>query len=212
MKKEEWIIGIDEVGRGPLAGPVMVCGVLMPIVFYKKTSWKGLTDSKKLTKKSREAWFVVATELEQAHKIYFHIAQRSAKEIDQRGISVCIKECITEILDTLLLLLHKNSKLILSDSRKRVKVELDGGLKAPAEFKNQKTIIKGDVSQKIISLASVIAKVTRNAYMESQHKKYPQYDWKNNKGYGTKTHRQTIKKEGTTPLHRQSYLTRIIDK
>ncbi len=88
-------------------------------------------------------------------------------------------------------------------------VLLDGGLKAPAEYKNQQTIIKGDDSQKIISLASVVAKVQRDHAMVALHKKYTNYDWLNNKCYGTKNHIAAIKKGGKTSLHRKSFLKRI---
>ena len=195
---DKWIVGIDEVGRGPLAGPVMVCGVLMKTAQYEKSLWKGLTDSKKMTEKAREAWYQEALALKSSGKISFHTAARTAKEIDTRGIAVCIRECLTEIFET------------LSPDPRKTLVLLDGGLKAPKEYLEQQTIIKGDLSEKIISLASVIAKVTRDRYMREQHKKYPAFSWDQNKGYGTKLHRFAIKKEGISPLHRQSFLTRII--
>ncbi len=117
--------------------------------------------------------------------------------IDRKGIAVCIRECIAENLN------------MLDLNPKDCRVLLDGSLKAPTEYTNQETIIKGDSKEKIISLASVVAKVYRDAYMRLQHKKYPQYGWERNKGYGTIEHRTAIRKNGVTSLHRKSFLTRL---
>ncbi|MEO5646109.1 MAG: ribonuclease HII [Candidatus Paceibacterota bacterium] len=194
----KWVIGIDEVGRGPLAGPVYVCAVAMPRAAYKKANWIGLTDSKKMTAKNRTSWFFEVQPLKEKGFIKYEISSRTAAQIDKKGIAVCIRECIAENLQKLAL------------PTKDCEVLLDGSLKAPIEYKYQKTIIKGDLHEKIISLASVIAKVSRDAYMVGQYKKYPVYGWDKNKGYGTRTHIAAIKKVGTTPLHRTSFLTRLL--
>lgn len=194
----KWVVGVDEVGRGPLAGPVYVCAVAMPQSAYKKAPWGILTDSKQMTAKNREVWSTKAKELEAVGKIRIAVASKSAKQIDAKGIAVCIRACIAENLEKLGL----NPKDCL--------VLLDGSLKAPFEYKNQQTIIKGDSKEKIISLASVVAKVARDAYMVSQHKKYPAYNWIENKGYGTKAHREALKKKGVTVLHRRSFLFRLL--
>jgi len=203
-KKLVWIIGIDEVGRGPLAGPVYVCACAMRGTDYKKmsASWRaeGLNDSKKMTVKAREKWYKKAHELKQQGKVRFAIGKCTAKDIDTKGTAVAIKQCITEAL------------AILALDPKKTRVELDGGLKAPIIYKNQGTYVKGDQKRKIISLASVIAKVSRDAYMVRLHKKYLQYGWGQNKGYGTATHRKAIKHYGTTIFHRKTFLTKIIDK
>lgn len=201
MKKSQvkWVVGIDEVGRGPLAGPLVVCGVLYPAHLYKKTLWKGVTDSKKMTARAREDWYE-KREVFIAEGGNYAITSAAANQIDAKGISVCIKKSIASIL------------VELRVSPSETLVLLDGSLHAPKEFIHQKTIIRGDSSEKVIALASVYAKVYRDRYMEKQHKKYPQYGWQKNKGYGTKMHRECILDCGVTPLHRKSFLTRILNK
>lgn len=198
-KNQKWVIGIDEVGRGPLAGPVVVCGVLYPAHLYKKTLWKGVTDSKKMTARAREEWYEKRDAFI-AEGGKYAIALAAAKEIDTKGIAVCIKKNIASILKELEV--KPSETLVL----------LDGSLRAPEEFVHQKTIIQGDNSEKVIALASVYAKVYRDRYMEIKHKKYPLYNWDKNKGYGTISHRKCIKEYGITPLHRKSFLTRILNK
>jgi ribonuclease HII len=196
---QKWIVGIDEVGRGPLAGPIYVCGVAILEKDYRKAQWKGLTDSKLMTPKNREKWCDKAKELEATGKIKIVIASRSAEMIDKKGISVCTKDCITSIL----------KKLTINP--KETMVLLDGGLKAPKEYV-QETIIKGDQKEKVISLASVVAKVSRDKMMVKLHKTYPDYKWDKNKGYGTKAHILALKNKGFSSFHRQSFLKLILDK
>lgn len=195
----KWVIGIDEVGRGPFAGPVTVCAVAMPVAAYKKVvqkdAWKGLTDSKKMKERDRELWAKAVRALaKEASALRIATSSKTAIQIDKKGIAVCIRECIAANL----------KKLALDP--KDCTVLLDGSLKAPAEYKNQKTIIKGDLHEKIISAASVVAKVERDHYMIALGKKYPQYNWQQNKGYGTLEHRTAIKKNGVTFLHRKTFL------
>jgi ribonuclease HII len=194
----KWVVGIDEVGRGPLAGPVYVCAVAMPYTVYRKARWLGLKDSKQMTEKMREKWHEQARAVEKAGALKIAVSNRTAAMIDKKGIAVCIRECIAGTMKKLGL---KPADCI---------VLLDGGLKAPIEYKNQQTIIRGDDSQKIISLASVVAKVQRDHYMIALHRKHSQYGWHTNKGYGTKIHIAAIKKQGVTLFHRASYLQRII--
>jgi ribonuclease HII len=195
--KNKWIIGIDEVGRGPVAGPVAVCGCAIREFDYKRSIWKGLNDSKKLSPKTRELWYKEAIKLKTSGKINFSVAYRSNAFIDKYGISLALKKCIEEAL--------KNLKL----NSKDCKVLLDGSLKAPKEYLNQKTIIKGDQKEKIISMASVIAKVSRDKKMEILHKKYPKYNWFKNKGYGTREHYKAIGSQGITTLHRKTFLKKL---
>lgn len=193
MKRPLWIIGVDEVGRGPVAGPVAICACAIPLARYKKMRWLGLNDSKKMTAKARNQWYKKALEL----KINYSVVYKSNTIIDNKGISFAIKASISQAL--------KNLKLKSDDCV----VLLDGSLKAPEEYKNQKTIIKGDQKEKIISLASVIAKVSRDRKMEAFHKKYPKYNWARNKGYGTREHYGAIHRYGLTPLHRKTFLTKV---
>ncbi len=191
----KWIIGIDEVGRGPVAGPVAVCACAMPLSSYRKMKWQGLNDSKKMTQKAREKWYQEAKALKREGKIVFSVIYRSNTAIDKKGIAPCIRECVA------------NSLKRLSLPAKDTLVLLDGSLKTPPEYKNQRTIIKGDQKEKIISLASVIAKVSRDAKMDLLHKKYPLYNWKQNKGYGTAEHYRAIHKNGLSLVHRKTFLT-----
>jgi ribonuclease HII len=196
------IVGIDEVGRGPLAGPVTVCLVSCDLKTYailKRN--KNLPplgkDSKKLTHEDREKYNKVLRALAKEGKIKFAILHQSNKLIDSKGISFCIKKSVSGGLEKLRL------------SPQNTKVLLDGGLKAPLQFKNQKTIIKGDEKERIIAWASILAKVSRDALMVKIAKKYSKYGFESHKGYGTIEHRKVISKLGLTVLHRQTFCTRI---
>lgn len=192
--KSSFIVGIDEVGRGPVAGPVAVCVCAIDTNRYRRAKWKGLTDSKKMTPKSRLSWYREAQSLQDQGVISYEVIFCPNTVIDKKGISFAIRYCID--------LGIKKLSLDPADTS----ILLDGSLRAPVEFKNQKTIIKGDQKEKIISLASVIAKVTRDMLMVRLSKKYPEYNWSKNKGYGTREHYQAIKKYGLTPLHRKTFL------
>ncbi len=193
----KWIVGIDEVGRGPIAGPVHVCAIAIPLLHYKKMRLKGVTDSKQMTPNAREKWHDSARELKREGKIKIGIARRGAKAIDERGINGCIRECIKSALQQL----HLDPSECI--------VLLDGGLKAPREYIQQQTIIRGDKKHKIISLASVVAKVTRDRLMMKLHQSYPAFQWFENKGYGTRAHISAVLGNGLTPLHRKSFFTKV---
>ena len=196
----KWVIGIDEVGRGPLAGPVYVCAVAMPVKNYKKMEWGVLNDSKQMSVGNRELWHGEARGIEKRGELKIAVSHRTAAAIDRNGIAVCIRECIAESLEKL----HIDPK--------ECAVLLDGSLKAPLQYKHQTTIIKGDSKEKIISLASVVAKVERDHYLIALSKKHPVYSWDKNKGYGTKIHIAAIKKQGITPLHRQTFLRKLLQQ
>ena len=196
MKKSpQFIIGIDEAGRGPLAGPVAVGAVM-------SKNWQHsvlgvlpkLKDSKKLSEKQREVWFEFLKQEKKKGNLNFAVSLVSEKIIDRQGIVAAIKIGIKNCLKKL-----KAKPLIVS-------VLLDGSLKAPPEFTNQKTIIRGDESEPIISLASIVAKVTRDKHMARVAKKYPGYGFEVHKGYGTKKHYKALKKLGISVIHRRSYL------
>jgi len=190
------VIGIDEVGRGPIAGPVALCAFRLrtkikpPIVEGRPVP---LRDSKKLTREQREAWYRHLLALKKEGKCDFSVSMQSAKKIDTIGISACIRVAITAVLTKLD---TKPSELIL----------LDGSLHAPKEFKKQRTIIKGDEKEPAISLASIVAKVMRDRSMYRMAKKYPAYGFETHVGYGTKKHYTAIKNHGVTDLHRRTWL------
>jgi ribonuclease HII len=226
-KKLRLIIGIDEAGRGPLAGPISV-GVF--VTEEKMEKWilqnifeNKLRDSKKLSLKKREEIYKKFCLLKKASKVNFSVSHTSNKIIDQKGISHATKIGIRKSLNRITMkylasATGANTRNFSAEkypciselSVKEISVRLDGLLKAPEEFENQKTIIKGDESDVFIACASIVAKVSRDRLMCRLSSKYPNYNLKIHKGYGTRLHRALIKKHGPSPLHRKSFLKRII--
>lgn len=197
----KYIVGIDEVGRGPLAGPVTLCAVRVEVGMYKTLQKnKNLPargrDSKKLSKKDREKYSKVLCDLAQERKLQFTIVMQSNVVIDTKGLSFAIKKALAGCLQKV-------------GATEKDKVLLDGGLKAPKEFTNQQTIIKGDEKHPVIAWASILAKVHRDNYMAKMSKKYPEYGFEKHMGYGTKAHREAIRKQGPSPIHRKSFLTNL---
>ena len=226
VKKYEnkWVIGIDEAGRGPLAGPVSVGLVLVPANF----DWDlipGVNDSKQLSEKKREEIFERARVLQKEGKLSYVVEMVSAHKIDSDGISICIKKLIASGLVKLLknsprTVLGKNNrdneKSLMTPRRclgvSDVMVKLDGSLRAPAEYVHQETIIKGDAREKVIGLASILAKVTRDRYMikVANDVQFVSYDFARHKGYGTKAHREAIAQNGLSTFHRVTYCRNIV--
>lgn len=203
IRAKKYIIGIDEAGRGPLAGPVAVGVCLVPARF----DWKllpGVGDSKALTEKKREVVYRAAEALDQAVGVVPTVIFKTAKEIDTRGIAVVIREALAEGLAEVVARAGVKPSECL--------VLLDGGLKAPAEFMFQETIIKGDAKEPVIGLASIYAKVTRDHYMTAlaKRKAYLPYDFATHKGYGTKKHRAAITDYGPSKEHRLSFCTNCL--
>lgn len=194
--KSKYIVGIDEAGRGPLAGPVAVGVAVAPGNFDWESQLPGLTDSKKLSELQRATLHTLAKELKKAGEIDFAVAMVGASVIDRIGIARSIAKAIERAIRRL--------KLNPEDCF----VKLDGSLKAPEAFA-QETIIKGDLTEPPISLASVVAKETRDAYMRRLAKQYAHYDFHIHKGYGTQSHREAIKKYGMSVVHRQTYCRNI---
>lgn len=194
----KYIIGIDEAGRGPLAGPVAV-GVVLDKQLKTKDQifldehFPKLRDSKKLSEKKREEFFLVLQKLKKEGIIDFVVALVPASIIDSKGITYAIKKGIEGCL----------SKLDIDPAVGLVL--LDGGLKAPSQFCNQETIIKGDELESVISLASIVAKVTRDRKMLELAKTHPEYGFEVHKGYGTALHRKIISEKGVCEIHRISF-------
>lgn len=185
------IVGIDEAGRGPLAGPVSVACVAICSGAVSKAFPK-TRDSKKLSPKRRDEWFEEIMRLKKEGALSYAVKLVGARTIDSKGISFAIRQGITTILNTINV--PKNTRILL-----------DGGLKVPEKYRNQKTIIKGDEKELPIALASIVAKVTRDRFMVRAAKKYPVYGFEIHKGYGTKRHIQVVHKKGMTPLHRKTF-------
>ena len=175
------IAGVDEVGRGPLIGPVVAAAVILP-VNYKLD---GLTDSKKLSEKKREVFY----EIIKRDALAIGIGIIDEKRIDEINIYEATKEAMYMAINNLKI----RPEHILIDA---MPLNLD----IPTT-----SIIKGDLLSITISAASVIAKVTRDHMLYEIDKEYPMYDLKNNKGYGTKKHIEAIKAYGITKYHRLSY-------
>ncbi len=187
----KFVIGIDEVGRGPLAGPVAVGALCATPKIVRK--FRAIKESKQLSERQREEWherlrLVVGEELS------FAVSFVSAEIIDKKGITFAIR----------LALLRALKKVNVDPEA--CTVLLDGGLKAPKEYRRQRTIIHGDAKETVIAMASVVAKVLRDRRMVRLHKKYPQYGFAVHKGYGTKAHYRALKKHGFSPEHRRSFL------
>lgn len=192
-----FLVGIDEVGRGPLAGPVSVGGVVFPVK-TRHFLLTGVKDSKALSPNSRSEWFRKIKEAKQAGILDYSVSCVSSKIIDERGIVHAVRVAIRRTLNKLNVPPHQT--LVL----------LDGSLSAPEHFLYQETIIRGDQTVPIIGLASIAAKVTRDRKMVRIAKKYPDFGFEIHKGYGTLFHRKKIKKFGPCEIHRRSFLKGIL--
>ncbi len=175
------VAGVDEVGRGPLAGPVVAAAVIIDI----NNIPDGINDSKKLSKKNR---LKISDEIKK-HSIY-SIAEASVKEIDEINILQASLLAMKRAIEGL----TKKPKTVLVDGKFKPKANLP-----------MYSIIKGDTQSLSIAASSIIAKVYRDNLMRDFSKKYPEYLWEKNAGYGTKEHLLAIKKCGITPIHRKSF-------
>lgn len=252
QKSYRYLIGIDEAGRGPLAGPLVVAGIAVATPFDRSAShgadmrpcttarWRrggqamrllrGIKDSKRLTEKQRERWFLFLT----GHPdIFFATAIISPAVIDRINIVQAAHCGAQKVYDKLSTSIHRcievpgsadqnmneaqSGKQSYTSIHQRIGVKrrggsgtychalLDGSLKLKKSISHQ-VIIKGDEKIPLISAASVIAKVTRDRLMKKLHMKYPQYGFDEHKGYGTQKHIAAIEKHGYSDIHRKSFL------
>ncbi len=196
-----YIVGIDEVGRGPLCGPVAVGLVVMKVSDYDTLRQTAIfpvgKDSKKLSAKKREFFLTKIKELQMGGVLNYGVFFEDNEVIDKQGIAVAIKMAI------------KKGLANLGSDPATTRVLLDGGLKAPSEFTQQESIIRGDEQELIIGLASIAAKVSRDQLMVSLAKEIPHYDLASNMGYGTARHCQDLKKYGPCSLHRKTFIRRF---
>jgi len=186
--KTKIIAGTDEAGRGPIAGPVVAAAV----IFNKNLFHPDVNDSKKLSKKKREElleWII-------SNCISYGIGIIDHSEIDE----INILQASLKAMKIAVAKLDKKPDLILIDGNKTFSSEIE-----------TKTIVKGDTKSFSIAAASIIAKVTRDKMMYKYSEKYPNYLWNKNKGYPTKAHIEAVKKFGITPLHRKTFLSKIIN-
>lgn len=182
------ICGIDEAGRGPLAGPVVIAGVIMP----KDSMIEGVNDSKKVSEKKREKLYDQIIE----EAISYSVAIVGQDVIDDINILNATKQGVTEVVDGL----DVKPDLILVDALTGINTR---GI--PYD-----SIIKGDAKCYNIAAASILAKVTRDRIMRQWDEVYPQYGFINHKGYGTAKHIEAIKKYGLTPIHRKTFTKNFV--
>lgn len=182
------IAGVDEAGRGPLAGPVVAAAAILNV----DDDFIYLNDSKKVTPKRRD---ILYNDI--MNRTIYGIGIVSAKEIDEMNI---------------LQATYKAMRMAIDKLSKRPEVLLNDAVIIPGidESIHQEKIIKGDAKSVSIAAASILAKVTRDRYMEELGEKYPEYGFEKHKGYGTKAHIEAIKKYGITPEHRKTFLKNII--
>ena len=196
MARYRYIVGVDEAGRGPLAGPVAV-GVVMTPADFDWSLVENVRESKKLSEKMREKIYESARELESRAFLRFAVSTSSAAYIDKYGIVSAIRRALAEAL----------ARLEVAPNECRIL--LDGSLRAPAEYIHQETIIRGDESEPVISLASIMAKVTRDRLMKRLSPKYPAFNFETHKGYGTALHMSAIARYGLSDMHRATFCSRL---
>lgn len=189
-------IGVDEVGKGPIAGPVAV-GAFVFLDEKAKRLFRGVKESKQLSEKERERWFSRIESAKKSGLVDFRVTFQSEKVIDERGLSFAMKKALKRSLDGL----HLDPRV--------AEVLLDGRLKAPSNYLNQKTIIKGDEKIKAIALASICAKVLRDRKMNRLALDFPKYGFDLHKGYGTRKHYYALREFGLLDCHRRSFLGRL---
>jgi len=177
------LCGIDEAGRGPLAGDLVMAGCIL----HQEIA--GLNDSKKLTAKKREALYTLIIQ-----NAEYHIVTFSPQAIDTHGIAHCLKSGLLQIMENM------PTTNFLFDGNTSFGV------------KNLQTMVKADGKVAEVSAASILAKVTHDRDILLEAKKYPEYQFEKHKGYGTKLHVEMIKKHGYCPIHRRSYKLKALEK
>lgn len=188
-----WIVGIDEAGRGPLAGPVAV-GVAMVAEGYDVfAAFPGLNDSKKLSEKKRDALYAILIQEAKAGNVRVKVCLSGERMIDEKGIAFAVRDALA-----------RGVKSLMPDPGSG-KVYLDGSLSAPKEYE-QETIIGGDGKIPAIMLAALAAKVTRDRLMIKLALEHPDYGFEGHKGYGTKAHLEAIRAHGVSPVHRKTFI------
>lgn len=181
------ICGVDEAGRGPLAGPVYAAAVILP----SDCVIEGLNDSKKLTEKKREKLFDEIKE----KALAYGIASADEKEIDEINILNATFLAMKRAIDSL----SVKPDLALIDGNQKPHTDIE-----------EVTVIKGDAKSMSIAAASVLAKVSRDRFMLETAEKYPQYEFERHKGYGTKLHYEKIAQYGVCDIHRRTFLKKIL--
>ena len=181
------VCGIDEAGRGPLAGPVCAAAVLLP----EGLVIDGLNDSKKLSEKKRELLFPVIQE----NALAFGIGFADVKEIDEINILQATFLAMRRAFDAM----QRRCDYVLVDGNRMPPMPVPG-----------ETVVKGDAKSPSIAAASILAKVSRDRVMLEYAKQYPEYQFEKHKGYGTKAHVEALRAFGPSPIHRRTFLKKIL--
>ena len=176
----DYIIGLDEAGRGPMAGELVVAGVVFPKGFYDER----INDSKQLSAKKREVLYDLIIE----NALYYDIEIISVADVDRLNVYQASKQGMEKCLE----LLKKEKMFALTDAM-------------PIDSPDHLSIIKGDAKSISIAGASILAKVTRDRLMEAYALEYPEYGFEKHKGYVTKAHKEALGKYGVCPIHRKSF-------
>lgn len=188
------IAGVDEVGRGPLAGPVVAAAC----IFDRDVDIVGIDDSKKLSEKKREQFFDEIKD----KALAYGIGEASCEVIDEINILEATKLAMKRAID-------EADKMLESKGRDRIQIVIFDAVEINDLKKEQMSVIKGDQTYFSVAAASILAKVTRDNLMKEYDKVYPEYRFASNKGYGTKAHYEGIKKAGITEIHRKSFLKNL---
>ena len=188
---EHPVIGLDEVGRGPLAGPVVSCGCYFKNYKIQNEFKDYIGDSKKLSEKKREMSFKFLQNLKKDNIIEYHLGIANVEEIDQLNILEATKLSMKRVVDKFNM---ENAYLLI-----------DGNFSLNYKSYREQSVIKGDDKSLSISAASIIAKVSRDRLVKNLSKKFNKYYWETNCGYGTKKHLVAIKKHGITIHHRKTF-------
>lgn len=177
----DYIIGLDEAGRGPMAGELVVAGVVFPKGFYDER----INDSKQLSAKKREQLYDLIVE----NALYYNIEIISVEDVDKLNVYQASKQGMEKCLE----LLKQDNMFALTDAM-------------PLDYPDHLSIIKGDAKSISIAAASILAKVTRDRLMENYALEYPEYGFEKHKGYVTKLHKEALEKYGVCPIHRKSFV------
>lgn len=191
LSKGEIVIGVDEAGRGPLAGNVVAAAAILE---KYSSDLDEINDSKKLTEKKREKLFDVIME-----NFYIGVGEATPEEIDE-----------INILNATFLAMRRALENLKKQCSTDHLILVDGNFKIREYEGEQEFVIKGDAKSLSIAAASIIAKVTRDREMIEEGKKYPEYKFEKHKGYGTKLHKEKLLELGVLPIHRKSFLNKII--
>jgi ribonuclease HII len=186
-----YLAGVDEVGRGPLAGPIVAASVILDLNVLDEDLILGINDSKKLTAKKREE----LSEIIINKSICYNIALIEHNVIDKDGVGVCNQEVLKQAAEDLSI----KPDFVVSDGYAIKNIGI-----------NNTFVIKGDSKSASIACASIVAKVYRDNLMKKYAEIFPQYQFQNNSGYGSKEHIEAIKKFGPCPIHRRSFLRNIL--